>query len=386
MNIKGVSAKSIADTRGEKTISVSIKTSVGNFEASAPNGKSKGKYEAKSYKKTLQGDIKTLKKIFDYFDEIEIEEFSDLIEVEEICEKQIGANTLFALESAVLKALAKEQEKEIFQLINTKPRVIPEFIQNVVGGGQHSHISGKMKRPDFQEFLLISDNPTRNLEAYEELRTILKKKDKEFKSEKNDENAWKTQLNEKQILDILTNMREIYKFQIGVDVAASTFYARKKYQYENPKLTRSVEEQRDYMKSLINNTSLFYIEDPFEENDFDNFSELKTSFPGVLIVGDDLTVTNPGRMEKAIEFGSIKGIIVKPNQIGSLLKVKKVVDMAKEHKIKVIFSHRSGETSESILADLAVGFEADYIKCSIGGKGRDEKIKRVLQIKEMVGK
>ena len=151
-------------------------------------------------------------------------------------------------------------------------------------------------------------------------------------------------------------------------------------------MTRTIEEQLDYMKGLINNTSLFYVEDGFEENDFDSFSELKRSFPGTLIVGDDLIVTNPERLQRAIELQSISAIIVKPNQIGSLLKVKEVCDLCKEHRIKIIFSHRSGETSESILADLAVGFEADYIKCGIQGKGRNEKIKRILEIKEMLGR
>mgnify|MGYP001581026330 CR=1 FL=1 len=384
MIIKGVSAKQILDTRGEKTISVSINTNVGNFSASAPNGKSRGKFEAKPYKNSISGDIKTLKKIFNYFEEIEFEDFDDLQEIEEICEKQIGANTLFALESCVLKALAKEQGKEIFQLINSKSTIsIPELVQNVIGGGKHSS-SGK--KPDFQEFLIISDDYDKNKQVYRELKDILKRKDEHFSGEKNDENAWQSSLNEKQILDMLAGLRDKYKFQLGVDIAASTFYSRKKYNYKNPLLTRTKEEQQEYIKSLINNTSLFYIEDPFDQEDFDSFSELRKSFPGSLIVGDDLIVTNPERLKRAIELGSVNSIIVKPNQIGSLLKVKEVVEICKEHRIKTIFSHRSGETSENILADLAVGFEADYIKCGIQGKGRDEKIKRILEIKEMLGK
>ncbi|MEK6881980.1 MAG: enolase C-terminal domain-like protein [Nanoarchaeota archaeon] len=380
MIVKEVSAGKIKDTRGEDTISITIKTDAGTFSSSAPNGKSKGKFESKPYKKSLSGDVQTIKKIFDYFEEIEIEEFSDLAEIEEICEKQIGANTLYALESCVLKALAKEQGKEVFQLINEKAKTIPTFIQNVVGGGKHS----KGKKPDFQEFLLISDNVENNLKAYDELKILLKKKDEHFEGKKNDENAWQTSLNEKQVLDILTSLRDKYKFQIGVDIAASTFYSRKRYYYNNPKLIRSAEEQMEYIKSLINNFSLFYIEDPFQEEDFDSFSELIKSFPGTLIVGDDLTVTNPEKVERAIELQSISAMIIKPNQIGSLLKVKEVVDLCKEHRIKTIFSHRSGETSENILADLAIGFEADYIKCGIQGQGRNQKIDRILQIGEML--
>ena len=116
--IRGVSAKSISDSRKEKTILVSIKTNLGFFSASAPNGKSKGKYEQKPYKKDLPGDIKTLKQFSSYFSEDEIEKFEDLRRVEDIVDRHVGANSLFALESAVLKALAKEKKKEIWQLIN----------------------------------------------------------------------------------------------------------------------------------------------------------------------------------------------------------------------------------------------------------------------------
>ena len=99
-----------------------------------------------------------------------------------------------------------------------------------------------------------------------------------------------------------------------------------------------------------------------------------------MIVGDDLTVTNYKRLEKAIEMKSINALIVKPNQNGSLVKVKSVVELAKKNNIKTIFSHRSGETEESILADLAFGFGADFIKCGITGKEREAKINRLVEI------
>ena len=115
--IKSVDAKSVFDSRKEKTIYVSVKTNIGVFGASAPNGKSKGKYEAKSYLKSLDDDIKMLRKFSDYFSSEKIEKFDDLRRIEDIVDRQIGANTLFALESAILKAVAKEQKKEIWQVI-----------------------------------------------------------------------------------------------------------------------------------------------------------------------------------------------------------------------------------------------------------------------------
>ena len=207
---------------------------------------------------------------------------------------------------------------------------------------------------------------------------MLKNKDEKFKGERNDEDAWNTSLNEKEVFDLLKKL----EIHLGVDVAASSFFKRKKYHYENPKLDRTIEEQFDYISNLIKNYGLFYIEDPFEEEDFESFAKLLKKFPDSLIVGDDLTATNPKLLDKAIKMKSINAIIVKPNQIGSLIKVKEVCELAKKNNIKIVFSHRSGETKENILADLAFGFQADFFKCGISGKEREVKIKRLIEIEK----
>lgn len=378
--IKEVSASDILDSRREKTISVSIKTNVGNFSASAPNGKSVGKYATKIYKKNLEGDIKTIKKISDYFSE-EINNFNDLEKIEEIASGHIGANTLFALESAILKALAKEQKKEIWELINPNAKRFPRLVGNCIGGGKHSNVE---KKPDFQEFLLIpnlksvKENFERNKKAKKEAEIYLKEFDKNFKNERNDENAWITSLNEKEVLEILKKLN----VQMGIDAAASGFYKRKKYYYKNPVLKRDSKEQIMYLSNLIKSFDLFYIEDPFDESDFYSFAKLLKKFPDKLIIGDDLTVTNYERTERAIKEKSINGIIIKPNQNGSLLKLRKVCDLAKKNNIKIIFSHRSGETEESILADLAFSFQANFLKAGITGKEREVKIKRLIEIQK----
>jgi len=373
MKIKSVGGKSILDSRGEKTILVSIKTDVGSFSASSPTGKSTGKYAVKIYKKSLDEDIKKLKQLSDYFLDEEFGCFNDLEKVENIVDKHIGANSLFALESAVLKAIAKEKKCEVWKLINKKAKKKPFLVGNCIGGGLHS---SSEKKPDFQEFLLISKNWEELKKAKNKAKNLLKKDDERFKGKKNDENAWMTTLNEKEVLDIL---REL-KIKIGVDVAASGFYKRKKYHYLNPKLDRTDDEQFGYLCNLIRNYNLFYIEDGFTEEDFESFAKLLKKFPDSLIVGDDLVVTNPKRLEKAIEKKSVNAIIVKPNQCGSLLEVKKVCDLAKKNNIKIVFSHRSGETEETILADLAFGFGADFFKCGIDGKVREVKLKRLREI------
>jgi len=320
--IKSVDAKSIFDSRKEKTIYVTIKTNVGIFSASSPNGKSTGKYEAKSYSKSLDEDIKMLKKMGDYFSSDKIEKFNDLRRIEDVVDRHIGANTIFALESAVLKAIAKEQKKEVWQLINPNAKRFPRLVGNCIGGGKHSS-SGK--KPDFQEFLVIpnlkslKENWEKSKKIREEARFLLKEKDEKFKGEKNDEDAWKTSLNEKEVLEIL---KQLDVLNIGLDIAASGFFKRKKYYYENPVLERTEEEQFDYLSNLIKNFGIFYVEDPFDEENFESFAKLLKKFPDSLIVGDDLTTTNLKRLEKAIKMKSINAIIVKPNQIGSLLEVK----------------------------------------------------------------
>lgn len=392
--IKEVKGNIILDSRNEKTIVVTVKTNIGNFSSSAPNGKSTGKYEVKSYKKNIEEDIINLSKISDYFQNEKFDCFEDLKKIEDVVDNYIGANTLFAFESAVLKSIAKKRKKEVWQLINPKAKKFPRLVGNCIGGGKHSSGNNdEIKKPDFQEFLLIpeeniSKSMDMNKNAHFEAEMILKNIDEKFEKKKNDENAWQTSLDNKTVLEVLKDLREnIFDekksvVDLGLDIASSGFYKRKKYHYFNPKFDRTIEEQMEYISNLISNFDILYIEDPFDEEDFESFAKLLKKFPQRLIVGDDLTVTNSKRLEKAIKMKSISGIIVKPNQCGSLLEVKKVVELAKKNNIKTIFSHRSGETEETILADLAFGFQADFFKCGIIGKEREAKLKRLIEIEK----
>lgn len=381
MLIKSVKAKAVKDSRKDPTIEVTIETNVGKFKASAPNGKSKGKHEAKPYIKSLEKDIESIEKISEYFSDEHIEKFSDLRRVEDITKGHIGANTQFAFESAILKAVSKENKKEIWELINPEAKVIPRFVGNCIGGGLHSETS---KKPDFQEFLLIPEVHSAteaskiNTKVQDESKNVLETNDDKFKGKKNDEHAWVTSLNEKGVLDIL----EKFQIPLGVDAATSGFYKRKKYHYKNPPLDRTANEQLMYVKNLIKNYPLTYVEDPFDEEDFESFSKLLKECPDVLVVGDDLTVTNYKRLEKAIEMKSVNALIVKPNQNGSLIEVERVVELAKKKGVKTIFSHRSGETEECILADLAFGFQSDFIKLGISGPERLAKINRMIEIEK----
>jgi enolase len=137
------------------------------------------------------------------------------------------------------------------------------------------------------------------------------------------------------------------------------------------------------MQKLIKDNDLFYAEDPLQEDDFESFAKLSKKTKS-LIVGDDLTCTQPARLLDAIKHKSINAVIVKPNQNGSLLKTKEFLDIAKKHDITPIISHRSGETLDSTISDLAVGWQIPFIKTGILGKERFAKLNRLIKIERQV--
>ena len=379
MKIKEVKARIILDSRKEKTIEISVN----NCKTSAPSGKSKGKYESPSYNKSIENDfifINTLKY------DLEIKKFEDLKNVEKVVKDKVGANTLFALEASILKVLAKEQGKELWQILNPKAQKFPRILSNTIGGGAHS--SGI--KPDFQEFLIVCDkNPVegreQNLNSYYEAGEVLDNLGK--KTGKNDENAWQTSLSNEQTLEVMKDVQEnifdetIIHMDIGLDIAASQFYKNGKYVYDNEKKTRTVSEQIEYILKLAEKFNLAYIEDPLDEEDFEGFAELKKKTK-CIIVGDDLTVTNLERLKKAIKTKAINGMIIKPNQTGSLIEVKEVIDLCKKNNIFTIMSHRSGETIDNTISDLAFAWECDFIKTPVIGKERVAKVERLVEIEK----
>ena len=375
MFIKEIKARKIKDSRKELTIEVSIN----GIKASSPSGKSTGKYETHSYHKSIDWNINAINNLKIDF---ELDNFNDLTKLEHFIKKkfklkdakQFGANALFALESAVLKALAKSQNKQLWQVINPTAKKIPIPVGNAIGGGLHSH---NKDAPEFQEFLLIPKQSSikQNVKT---LNIIYKKLKTKIKSDsKNDEGAWQTSLPNEEIFFILSKFKDI---RIGVDVASSSFYKNAEYVYKNKSLDTNA--QISYINSLIKSYNLFYIEDPFQENDFNSFSKLRNLNKNALITGDDLTATHLSRLKKAISLKAISAIIIKPNQNGSLLELKEIFDMCKKYKIKTILSHRSGETLDSALADYAFAFQADFIKTGISTKYRQVKLKRLIQIEK----
>lgn len=405
MFIKRVEAKVILNSRKEKTVEIFVETLKGKFTASAPAGKSKGKNEVKDYND--RGIVWSVKLANDFLRKLQgknlmIRELKDLDILIKLLKEfendfgKLGGNTQYAIETVFLKAAAKEERKELWQLIHDSVKnsivKIPMPVGNCIGGGLHSQGINWIK-PDFQEFLLIPNEKTiakavhKNILARLYAKKLLKKVNKKFFLKPNDENAWNTATSNEETLEILSKVAEKFNLRIGLDIASSTFCNDQGYYlYHNKELKRDRLEQIEYVKELINRFDLFYVEDPIKEEDFSGFKELSSQVSNskTLIVGDDLTTTNFRRAERAIRSGSINAMIIKPNQIGSMLEVARVVGLCKKEKIKMIFSHRSGETLDYALADYAVGFGADFIKTGIYGQERLVKLKRLIQIEKEI--
>ncbi|MBT3690898.1 hypothetical protein HOD75_05125 [archaeon] len=391
MILKKIIAKAVKDSRGEKTILVGVVNSAGKvFETSAPAGKSKGKFEVKSYFKSLSGDIKFLNGLnVSVVNGLKLKRFDDLVNIEKLVSGKIGGNSLFALEASILKAIAFDKGVELYEFLDGvvarrkkgKKGINIRPVGNTIGGGLHSK-GVKGKKPEFQEFLFIAkgknfkERVKINETAYVLARKFLKSRSR------NDEGAWETGCSNEEVLDIMSNVRKIMKkkglvVDIGLDVASSSFLKNKKYVYWNNRLSQS--SQINYLIKLIQEYKILYVEDGLDENDFSGFRKLmlKGKF---LNVGDDLTTTNLKRVKKAIRMNSINAMIIKPNQIGSLIEVKEVIAICRANKIKTIISHRSGETLDNTIADLGVGFNVDFIKTGVYGDVRKSKLKRIIEI------
>lgn len=387
----------INNSRKEQTIKITLNTYKGTFSCSAPSGKSTGKAEVSAYNpKGLLKSFELLKEFCHLLrhKNFMIKKIEDLSKIDKYFnrfeEKRgiLGGNVRYALHGAFLKAGANEGGKDLWEFINDeikdgeKPK-IPMPVGNCIGGGLHTD-NGRKKKPDFQEFLLIPNEKNFSKAVTEMIHAYHYARRKLHTKRKNDESALITQKSNEEVLYTLLEIAEKYNMRIGTDVAASTFFKDGYYHYKNKRLQRDRLDQIDYITKLIDKYHLFYIEDPLDEEEFNGFKEVLSSVKkrDCLIVGDDLTTTNPRRLQRAIRSRSINAIIIKPNQIGSLIEVKKVVEMCKKNEIKMIFSHRSGETMDTVLADYALGFGADFVKCGIMGSERLIKLKRIIDIEK----
>jgi enolase len=389
MKIKEVRAKKILNSKQEETIEITINK---KYKASTGTGTSVGKHEVRAYPKTgIPVDLvnnNLNKKLKGY----KINEFTDFIELENLLKgidntenlSVIGGDTVIALEYALLKSLCKG---EVWKYLNPNVRKMPLSLGNVIGGGKHSIIESA----DVQEFLIMpktrkfNDSAVVNAFVYNKIKN-------EFNVNKRDfEGAWIVNDTNFNILQKLNNViqeasDEIgFMIDLGIDLAASslfsgTIYCYKNYSGEQRKRMLNRKEQYDFVLDLIKKYNLKYIEDPFYEDDFDSFNRLNQEISDVLICGDDLICTNIERLNKA----RVNCVIIKPNQIGSLIKTKEIIDYCQDNNITTVMSHRSGETMDKTIAHLAVAWEVPFVKFGVYGKERVVKLYELTRIERLI--
>lgn len=316
---------------------------------------------------------------------------------------RLGANSIIAISISICKLASKYLNLEPYEYINKyllkekKPISFPRILVNVINGGMHA-----FNNLNFQEFLIIPMKAKSISESCEiasrcfyELNKILVKNKKP--NAKGDEGGIDSSFtSEYDALDYIeksimnASYIPIKDVMVGIDFAASTFYRKDKYILFDEDRQRKLYNKKELMFYYQNLLKLYpiiyYLEDPFNENDWLSFSSLNYKYhKNKLIVGDDLYCTNIKFLKKGINTKATNSIIIKPNQIGTLTETLNVVDLAKKNKMKIIVSHRSGDSEDDFIADLAVGVCADYLKAgSFARSERVAKYNRLLEIESLI--
>ena len=411
MNIKSLKAREILDSRGDSTIEVDLITDQGLFRASVPSGASVGKYEAKELRdkgKRYQG--KGVLKARNNINKIiapkikgrlvqqkEIDDF--LIKLDGTKNKsKLGANAILGVSMAVCRAEAAAKKIPLYKHIKNLSGIgyplilprssLPRPCFNIINGGVHAG-----NDLDIQEFMIIphfssfSKSYQAGSEIYHILKKILKKKFGSFAVNLGDEGGFAPNLSStKSALDLILRAINVAgyknKVKIGLDIAASELFSEKGYRMDGKILKR--EKLLDYYSNLIKKYPIAFFEDAFEQDDWKGWKKISDAkITNLLIVGDDLLCTNPERIKKAHKEKLCNGMILKINQIGTISEAIEAVKLAKSFNWKIIVSHRSAETCDDFIADLANGISADYIKAGAPARGeRVAKYNRLLRIEE----
>ncbi len=386
MKIKKVSAKKIFDSRGNPTLEVEVTTEKGLFKASVPSGASTGIYEAvelrdedgKGVSKAIENVNSLINKFIKGMDCTKQKEIDDkMIKLDGTKNKsKLGANAILGVSMAVCRAGAKAKKKELYEYISELSGCeikipIPAF--NIINGGRHAK-----NELSFQEFMILpigaknfKDSLKIGEKIYNELKEVIKKEYKLKTIEIGDEGGFALNISKNEdALKILKKAIKKSKVRgevgIGLDIAASEFFEKNKYNLNfkgTKKDLKNGPEMIKIYKSFISKYKIISIEDPFEQDDLKNWIKI-TSEVGdkIEIVGDDLLVTNIFRIKKAILKKACNTLLLKINQIGTISEAIEAAKLVKKNNWKIMVSHRSGETNDDFIADLAGGLGAEWIK------------------------
>lgn len=414
--IKQIIAREILNAKGEPTIETTVILSDGATGiASSPSGTSVGKYEALELKdndpKRYHGlgvlnAIDNINKLLSPLligMEASNQQVIDkkIIELDGTLNKsKLGSNATLSLSMAIAKASARSAVLPLFLYLREyvkKDEVnahrIPTPCFNILNGGQHGG-----KNVDFQEFLVIpassksySDALLYGNNTYFSLKKVLEQNN--LSSLIGIEGGFSPKLGNN--IDALTlikqaieaaNLRIGFDMFIGLDAAANNIYDDGKYQIKDKSTSLTAKDLIDIYNNINDQFHLLYLEDGMQEDDWPGWQELYAKMSAqTMIVGDDLTATNPFRLSEAMQKRAVSAIIIKPNQIGTVIEALAVSEMAKEAGLKIIVSHRSGETNDDFIADFAVAVSADYVKFGAPVRGeRVAKYNRLLAIESQL--
>ncbi|GAB2504958.1 phosphopyruvate hydratase [Nocardia sp. NPDC004722] len=407
--IEQVGAREILDSRGNPTVEVEIALDDGTLtRAAVPSGASTGEHEAvelrdggdryqgKGVQKAVEGVLDEIAPAVIGLDAVEQRTVDQtLLDLDGTPDKsRLGANALLGVSLAVARAAAESSGLELFRYVGgPNAHVLPVPMMNILNGGAHAD-SGV----DVQEFMIapigaptFKESLRWGAEVYHTLKSVLKAQG--LSTGLGDEGGFAPSVaNTRAALDLIASAIEKAGFKLGseialaLDVAATEFYTTGEgYKFEGKLHTAA--EMSDFYANLLTAYPIVSIEDPLSEDDWDGWVSLTDSIGDkVQIVGDDLFVTNPERLEEGIAKGAANALLVKVNQIGTLTETLDAVDLAHRNGYKTMMSHRSGETEDTTIADLAVAVGSGQIKT--GAPARSERVAKynqLLRIEDALG-
>ena len=406
-----IHAREILDSRGNPTVEVDVILEDGTMgRAAVPSGASTGAYEAVERRDgdkgrylgkgvleavaAVNGEIADALIGFDACEQVAIDEA--MIELDGTANKgRLGANAILGVSLANAKAAADFTTQPLFRYVGgTQARVLPVPMMNIINGGEHAD-----NPIDIQEFMIMpvaADNIRDAVRMGAEVFHTLKKELSAagLSTGIGDEGGFAPNIaSTREALDFVLKSVEKAGYKPGeeiylaLDCAATEYFKDGKYVLSGEGKTLSSDENVAYLEALVNDYPIISIEDGMSEDDWDGWTNLTRAIGDkVQLVGDDLFVTNPARLAEGIERGAANSMLVKVNQIGSLTETLKAVDMAHRARMTNVMSHRSGETEDATIADLAVATNCGQIKTgSLARSDRLAKYNQLIRIEEALG-
>ncbi len=399
--ISSIKGRIIHNSRGTKTIEVDVISDNQYLgRTAAPSGASVGKYEAASFPEGgPEESLRILNENSTKFLELESNDLKSIDEVIKSIDNtsnysKAGGALAYAVTIASMESAAKSAGKPLFELISEQNDYrFPIPIGNILGGGAHAGPG----TPDIQEILIsatgsktIRDAIETNFKVHKELRNVIEKTDPSFTNGRGDEGGWAPKCDNEKALELCAQACENLGYtlgkevSLGVDFASSTQWNEEKqlYIYERAGFENTPEKQIEFAAGIIEKYKLIYAEDAVHEEAFDDMSELVSKFPKTMITGDDLTVTNKEILKKAIEKKSCNAAILKVNQAGSLYDALEFAKTAQSNDIKLITSHRSGESTDSQISHIGIGTNSKMLKVGVVGGERVAKLNELIRLSE----